>query len=387
MKIVQLITALQLGGAEKVAIDISSNLDNDIFQSIIITILKDDSQFSSSLKKQLNDKGVFWKEFGFKKDFRVLKYIGMFISILQIFIFLLRYKPDIIHSHTDLPDFVLSNILRLYKISGIKHPKIVRTIHNTHLWPSHKKIACYTEKMFLDDDVVYISNGAKSAYEELRNKCDFSHSTKIYFISNGVNLTKYVNKCFDNVLIDHGIRLNENKINLLFVGRLVEQKGFDLLLEALSHLEPSRLEKLRIYAFGEGNLKDMLLKTEYSTLPLEIFQPTNQIASLYACFDYLIMPSRFEGLPLVALEASASMLPVIASNAPGLNEAIPPEWPLVFENENVESLSLLLEKVANSEYEKEALGKQSSEFVKNNFNLMKTVSLYSSIYKNEWENI
>jgi len=383
VKIVQLITALQLGGAEKVAIDISTQLDRRNFETTIITIFKDDSAFSREMKDQLSEENIKWKEFGLRKKFTKLKYVGMLLSVVQIFIFLLRHKPDIVHSHTDLPDFVLSNVLRICMIFNVKKPKIVRTIHNTHLWPSHKKIACFVEKMYQDDYVVFISEGAKEAYFQLRERCNLFPTTNNFFITNGIDLAHYTNKCHKDTLTANGINLEKSKMNFLFVGRLVKQKGFDLLLEAIAKVDPILRQKMHLYVFGQGELEQLLLKPDYSDFPISKFPPITNLNKLYACFDCLFMPSRFEGLGLVALEASASRIPVIASNIPGLSEAIPDNWPLTIENENIQSLKAIIEDVIGNKYDLITLADVSRNYVEKKFDLKVAVQNYINVYKND----
>lgn len=383
MKIIHLISALHLGGAEKVAIDISKNLNKNKFEAILITIFKDDSAFSREIKNKLSEENIKWKEFGLRKKFTKLKYVGMFLSVVQIFVFLLRHKPDIVHSHTDLPDFVLSNVLRICTMFNVKKPKIVRTIHNTHLWPSHKKIACFVEKVYQDDYVAFISEGAKEAYYQLRERCNLSPTTNNFFIMNGIDLAHYTNKCHKDTLTAYGINLDKRKMNFLFVGRLVKQKGFDLLLEAIAKVDPILRKKLHLYVFGQGELEQLLLKPEYSDFPISKFPPITNLNKLYACFDYLFMPSRFEGLGLVALEALASQIPVIASNVPGLSEAIPDNWPLTFENENIELLTDIVRDVLEGKYNRELLGKEAFYFIKNNFDLKTTIQSYIDVYEKE----
>lgn len=382
MKIVQLITALQLGGAEKVAIDISTKLDQCNFETTIITIFKDDSAFSREIKNQLSEKNIKWQEFGLRKKFTKIKYIGMLLSVVQIFVYLLRHKPDIVHSHTDLPDFVLSNVLRIFTMFNVQKPKVVRTIHNTHLWPSHKKIACFVEKAYQDDYVIFISEGAKEAYYQLRERCNLYPTINSFFIMNGIDLDHYTNKCHKDTLTANGIHLEKSKMNFLFVGRLVKQKGFDLLLEAIAKVDPILRKKMHLYVFGQGELERMLLKPEYSDFPISKFPPITNLNKLYACFDCLFMPSRFEGLGLVALEAAASRIPVIASNVSGLSEAIPDNWSLTFENEDIQSLKVIIEDVIGNKYDLTSLSDVSRNFVEKKFDLKVTVQKYINVYKN-----
>jgi glycosyltransferase involved in cell wall biosynthesis len=60
---------------------------------------------------------------------------------------------------------------------------------------------------------------------------------------------------------------------------------------------------------------------------VELLPPRLDLAGRLRSFDAIVMPSRFEGLGLVAIEALCAGVPVLATNAPGLNEALPDWYP------------------------------------------------------------
>ncbi|MGL5487916.1 MAG: glycosyltransferase family 4 protein [Shewanella sp.] len=100
----------------------------------------------------------------------------------------------------------------------------------------------------------------------------------------------------------------------LAVGRLTYQKGFDLLLQAWAQVAPIHPDwRLRIV--GDGEDKAMLeqlrceLNIEAST---ELVPKTNNIAEHYQEAAFFVMSSRFEGLPLVLIEAQAYGLPIVS---------------------------------------------------------------------------
>ncbi len=101
-----------------------------------------------------------------------------------------------------------------------------------------------------------------------------------------------------------------------FVGRFTEQKNPFFLAEifrAFSALEPDAV----LLAVGEGELfGDFVKKTDAEGLSDRILLPgtTDDVCSFLQAMDILVMPSRFEGLPLVPLEAQANGLPVLLSD-------------------------------------------------------------------------
>ncbi|HFS67783.1 MAG TPA: glycosyltransferase [Flavobacteriia bacterium] len=376
MKIVQLITAFQLGGAEKVALDIATKMNDANLKMEFLSIFKAEGDFSDSFKKILAENDISYREIGFTKQTSKLKYFSLVYSAFFLFLYICKNKIKIVHSHTDLPDFVLAITLKLNNLLQRTRFKVVRTIHNTELWPTHLKVGKFTEKSFIDDYVVFISNDVEKAYKKLRAKYDLNESIYQYKILNGVDLNKFKNESYK--LEKLNIHLDNNKINFLFVGRFVMQKGFDLLIETFDNLDSKYKDKLSLYAFGSGDLKNMAINKSF----IHLYEPITDIYKIYSSFDYLVMPSRFEGLPLVSLEASASKLVVIASDAPGLCETIPPNWPLLFKNENINSFREKIIEAIDNKYDKETLGNKSFSFIAEHFNIKTTIQRYKTLYLN-----
>jgi glycosyltransferase involved in cell wall biosynthesis len=97
-------------------------------------------------------------------------------------------------------------------------------------------------------------------------------------------------------------------------------------------------------------------------------------------FDYLVVPSRFEGLGLISIESSLSKVPVIAARAPGLDETLPADWPLFFDLEEPAELVEIFGKICESTFDREILKTTSSDFVSKKFSMQEMASAYSSIY-------
>ncbi len=110
----------------------------------------------------------------------------------------------------------------------------------------------------------------------------------------------------------------------LFAGRLAHQKGVDDLLAALDllqHVQPN----LHTWIVGDGPLREQLEATT------EAFQMTHRVRflghrddvpRLLAAADLLVLPSLYEGLPNVVLEAMRFRKPVVATAAPGTTEVV-----------------------------------------------------------------
>jgi glycosyltransferase involved in cell wall biosynthesis len=118
------------------------------------------------------------------------------------------------------------------------------------------------------------------------------------------------------------------------LGRLVHQKGFDVLLKALPAVLAER--PVRLVVAGEGELRGEL---EHAAAGLPVSLPGalkggGAVADFLRGLDLFVMPSRFEGLPNAVLEALACGTPVVATDVPGMAEAagsaariVPPDDP------------------------------------------------------------
>jgi glycosyltransferase involved in cell wall biosynthesis len=111
---------------------------------------------------------------------------------------------------------------------------------------------------------------------------------------------------------------------VLFAGRLAPQKGVDDLLEALDLLQYVRPD-VRTLIVGDGPLRGQLEETAHAFRlngPVRFLGHRDDVPRLLAAADLLVLPSRYEGLPNVALEAMRFRKPVVATAAPGTTEVV-----------------------------------------------------------------
>ncbi len=108
-------------------------------------------------------------------------------------------------------------------------------------------------------------------------------------------------------------------LRILFVGRFDRQKGFDVFLDIMWRLGESA-EGFAVGDFLVGQADDSLAMPDNVTLLG--WRSRADVQLLYRQADLLLMPSRWEGLPLVALEAMRSGLPIFSTRAGGLEEVV-----------------------------------------------------------------
>jgi glycosyltransferase involved in cell wall biosynthesis len=168
-----------------------------------------------------------------------------------------------------------------------------------------------------------------------------------------------------------------NLFNLLYVGKLRPEKGVDLLLKALSLL-PSRYH---LWIVGDGpelpSLQNLTARLSLRER-VHFLGPTSNPYPYYRGADLLVLPSRYEGLPNVVLEANGSGLPVVAFNCPGGTGEVVVEGVngLLVECENWERLAERIEEGANRPWDREKI----AEFTRNRFSPEVTTYRYQQLF-------
>ena len=125
----------------------------------------------------------------------------------------------------------------------------------------------------------------------------------------------------------NGIRGRDYAVAI--IGRIqFKQKGQDFALRAINSFR-NELRDWRFVFVGEGpdkkRLQAMISRLNLSS-QVQLAPWTPNPTDIYAGSDMLLIPSRFEGVPLVMLEAMAYRLPIVATNVDGMAEFLPSEW-------------------------------------------------------------
>ena len=144
---------------------------------------------------------------------------------------------------------------------------------------------------------------------------DFDRKTPILIIPNGVDIQRFAP--------DMQLR-NWETPSLLFVGRVVYQKGLDLLLEALGGLQSISWQ---LTVVGDGSQREpLLVQAQHLGMVDRIkflgWLSSTQLLPQYQQANLFIFPSRHEGMPNAVLEAMACGLPVVATRIAGNEELV-----------------------------------------------------------------
>jgi capsular polysaccharide biosynthesis glycosyltransferase capM len=271
-------------------------------------------------------------------------------SLWEMWNFLRKEKPQIVHTHTPKAGIIGMLAARL---AGVPHR--LHTVAGLPLMEAtgtKRKILNFVEKLTYSSATRVYPN-SKGLYDFILQN-NFTQSNKLKIIANGSS--NGIDTAFfspDQVTEIERVTLRE-KLNIqpddfvfVFVGRIVSDKGINELIKAFSELqaaennEPAGIKLLLV-----GGLENDLDPLNPETLA-EINQNKDIISvgfqqdvrSFFAIADALVFPSYREGFPNVVMQAGAMGLPSIVSDINGCNEIIiEGENGLIIPSKNVEKL-------------------------------------------------
>ena len=171
---------------------------------------------------------------------------------------------------------------------------------------------------------------------------------------------------------------------LLFVGRLNHQKGIDVLVKHAQDLL-DRLPDHHLVVIGEGSLRLELdtLSERGPSGRIHCLGLRNDVRAWMARSELLLLPTRYEGMPNVILEAMIESLPVVTTRVEGVAELLGDQA----EQQSVakddwNALFALVVTLANASQRRIEIGRSNRQRVESEFALDKQLTRYESLYTN-----
>lgn len=280
----------------------------------------------------------------------------------------LTRKYDIVHYHALGP----ATLSFIPKIFG---KKVVVTVHGLD-WQREKwgKFAKLYLKMgekataTFPDRTIVVSEVLKEYYRD-------KHGIECAAIPNGVDIPSLLPA---DVIRKWGL---EKDNYILFLARLVPEKGCHYLLEAWRRL---KTDKLLVIAGGSSHTDDYVNKLHQAASENVIFTgfvKGKTLGELFSNAYIYVLPSEIEGLPISLLEAMSYSLPCLVSDIPENLEAMG-EAGFAFRSKSVDALAEKLQLLINSREDAKALGQKAYARVQQHFNWEKVVQETEAVYLN-----
>ena len=413
MRTFHLITHFSLGGAERVAANIAESQTHGM-EYHVVEIMRGRTAYTPKFIAELERAGVHCHRSWMPDvSFHFLfERIAALLFPLRMLYIMLRWHPDVIHTHTETPDLALYVFSRMFP-RMLRRVKIVRTIHNTRLWTGLPRTAQWVEAFFKSNNAnIAISDSVRDSYAErfgevppIINNGVAEVEQKDYFNTStpqGVHLSQvhqqHLNTSTFNTQhstnlntstfnTQHSTNLNTSTpqhLNILFAGRLEPQKGVVVLCEVLKMLAGDA--RYHFIIAGDGSQRTLVEQTladiASSGKPLnaQLVPPIFGLAGYMQSFDYLFMPSEFEGLSMLSMEASLNRLPVIANACPGLADTLPADWALLAHNNSLNDYRRIFNELLPTA-DHDALTQRAYDFAKDRFSVRTMQERYEARYK------
>ena len=225
------------------------------------------------------------------------------------------------------------------KSNNYRHRPILQFIASLYDWWMLGKIA-------KADQMVVLTNGDANDWRK--------YTANVVVIPNPVT-------CYPDSILSH----DGSGHRILCAGRLIEQKGFDMLIDAFA-LIAHQCKAWIIDIYGDGSDKDMLIeKIHHKNLVgrININPPTSAIYNEYQRSEFYVLSSRYEGLPLVLGEAMSCGIPCVAFRCKyGPEDVIEnQETGLLVDNGNVQDLAEKILWMINHTEERLQMGKNARQ--------------------------
>lgn len=320
----------RMGGVSILLEDILNMIDIKKY-NIDILVLHDNGEMLNNLPKEVNI--IYGTKYFSAIDYSLKEVINMhslktlYHKLKVIFDMktgnikntIIRERKKILNKQYDLEIAFKDGFTALFTIFGNSKRKI-HWLHYEYkkINPNAKYDKLFKEILPKFDEIIAVSDGVETIFNEIYHLED-----KTRVIYNLVDTTKIINKSKES----SEVKLNEKDINFVSVGRLHEQKGYDLLIKSIAKLKQDKLlpKNFHFRLYGDGPQKEILenLVKEYNLqdnvfLMGKVMNPYKYLKDS----DLFILSSRYEAFGLVIIEAMTLGIPVLATENHATNKII-----------------------------------------------------------------
>lgn len=357
MKILYIITGLRFGGAEKLLYLTCKYLRAE-HSAAIRVIYFDPYAPMRSLFTEINVD---------------TEWIRCNLALLpRLILRMRRGHYDIIHTHLIHAD-IFGRIAAMLSALKMNHV-IFSTVHDLDWFRWQKslyfsivrKIDCWLTKPERCH-VIAISNSVKNMLIEKQNY----NTDKITILYNAIEINSQPQS-----------KSSHKSVKCLYLGRLVKKKNIPCMLRAIALLRSSNLV-LNIVGEGEEESSLVQMVREFNLDHcVNFFPATLDVESYYKESDIFILPSSYEGLGIVILEAFSHCLPVIGSDVHGISELLADDRGLLFQNNNAQELAEKIDVLITDPQKRNYYGRRGYEYVKAHHDIHDYVHQLQLLYSN-----
>ncbi len=363
MRIDLIITELFVGGAERCLTELAIGLCQSGDQVRVISIGSLPGGQQSLLLDRLTANGIEVKSCNADSGRHFLS------AFRQLRFWLTESPPDVCQTF-----LFHANVLGTWaaKSAGIDHR--IGGIRVVDPRRSHRQIIRWVTPSM--GRVVCVSN-AVERFSQQNLGCKVGQTVTI---PNGVDTSRFSTA---TPFAWSSIGWPNDSIVTLFVGRLDQQKGIDLIQRQIEFIAPAASNR-RLLLVGDGPLRKPLESwaRKIGTDRVQLLSWQADVAPLMRACRLLVLPSRYEGMPNVVMEAMASGRPIVCSDVQGTEELLghAPQCQLFPIGDSL-AMKNLVDQFLNDEALSEKIGELNQRRVRNDYSITAMVDAYRSLYR------
>ena len=362
MRILQVITSLEMGGAETLLVNMIPRLQALGHEVDLCVFNGNETPLMQRLKEQCPQTNLFVLGTGYYNPLYIFKLMRMMRDY------------DIVHTHNSSPQLFVALASLWYK------PLLCTTEHNTsnrkRNWRWYRPIERWMYHRY--QHIICISDIAAQKLREYMGKGWNSSASSLYkrisTINNGIDVEAIhaAEPCQELV------KVKEQRCVLLMVAAFRKQKDQDTLVRALALLPKTAYE---VWFAGVGERLEEVRKLS-ETLGVASYVRflgiRTDIPQVLQAADIIVMSSHWEGLSLSNVEGMSAGKPFIASDVNGLHE-VTKDWGLLFPHEDAKQLAALLQQLATNDAYYKQIAQRCYERAKQ-FDINEMVRAYNQVY-------
>lgn len=286
--------------------------------------------------------------------------------------FIRRWRPELVHSH-----MVHANLLaRLGRPFALSTPVIctVHTVMEGRRWRS----VAYR----LTDRLAAATTAVSQAAAERSIRVGAVPRSRMTVIPNGFDFARARVEPGASESIRRQLQVGGDFL-WVTVGRLVPEKGHDALLRAFVALRRD-WPAARLVIVGDGPIKkalDQLIGELGLVGSATLLGERQDVPAILAAADGFVLSSRWEGLPMVLLEAAGQMLPIVSTDVGGCREVVRPELGGILTGTSPDSIAIGMSRVMGlTDAERGRIGRELRAHVAADFDLETIVMRWERLY-------
>lgn len=355
MKILQIITSLNTGGAEKLLIESVPLYQQKGIETDVLILKDNQTHFRTALENNSRGKVITLSKGSVYNP----------VLIFKIIPYLKQY--DVVHVHL----FPALYWVVLAKWISFSKTKIVYTEHNTNNKRRNHFILKWIDRIIYKG-ISKIVTIADEVDGNIKAHLKFRED-KFMLIYNGVDIEKYATA----KSLNKNTFFSEDDFLLIQVSSFREQKDQPTLVKTLNNLP----ENIKLLLVGDGHLRkdcEQLVHKLKLQNRVKFLGIRTDIPELLKTADVVVLSSFYEGLSLSSIEGMASK-PFVASDVPGLREIVKNHGLLFKQGDSKELANHILKLYEDKEYY-DKIAVRCLERAKE-FDIQKMVDRYIEVYK------